>query len=298
MSDTHDAESRTESASPRRLQKAREEGQIIRAHSVAGAAVLVAGAFVLLIGGGKLVALLESSLRSGLSLAPEPMRDPSRLLETAGDVLRPAFAALAPFLLLMAAVAFVTDLVIGGWIFTPQPLMPKADRINPMSGFGRLFSNEAAAEIIKALVKTAVVAAVAYWLVSARLDRFLHIAAETWPFAVQQAAALVADILLVVAVALALVTALEVPYQIWSFRRRLRMSHQDIKDEQRETDGNPQTRRRIRGLRLKLARARMMTEVPKADVVVTNPQHYAAALSYHENRMRAPRLVAKGAGLV
>ncbi|HVC53093.1 MAG TPA: flagellar biosynthesis protein FlhB [Stellaceae bacterium] len=298
MSDTHGSEGRTEQATPRRLEKAREEGQIIRAHSVAGAAVLVAGAFVLLIGGSKLVALLETSLRSGLSLAPEPMREPSRLLEAAGDVLRPGFAALAPFLLLMAAVAFVTDLAIGGWIFTPQPLMPKADRINPISGFGRLFSSDAAAEIVKALVKTAVIGAVAYWLVRARLDRFLHVAAETWPFALQQVAALIANILLVLAVALALVTALEVPYQIWSFRRRLRMSHQDIKDEHRETDGNPQTRRRIRSLRLKLARARMMTEVPKADVVVTNPQHYAAALSYDENRMRAPRLVAKGTGLV
>lgn len=298
MSDSYTAADRTEQATPRRLQKAREEGQVVRAHAVAGAAVLLAGAFVLLIGGGKLIAMLETCLRSGLSLAPEPMRDPDRLLDAAGGVLRFGFAVVTPFLLLMMAVAFVADLVIGGWMFSLKPLTPDFSRIDPMKGFGRLFSGPSVAEIVKALVKTAVVGAVAYWLVRNRLPSFVHVAAESWPFAAHQVAGLAANVFMVLAASLAAVTALEVPYQLWDHRKRLMMTRQEIRDEQRETDGSPQTRRRIRGLRIKLARARMMTEVPRADVVVTNPEHYSAALKYDAARMLAPRLVAKGTGLI
>jgi len=298
MSDTHGAESRTEQATPRRLEKAREEGSVVRAHAVAGVAVLLAGAFVLMVGGARLVNLLESCVRSGLSLAPEAMREPGRMLDAASEIFRPGLALLTPFLLLMAAVAFVADLAIGGWFFSTKPLKPDFSRIDPMKGLGRLFSGAAGAEIVKALGKTAVVGGVAYWLVKSRLPNFVQVAAETWPFAAHHVAALSLNLLLVLAVALAAVTVLEVPYQVWSFRNRLKMSRQDIRDEQKETDGSPQTRRRIRGLRQKMARARMITEVPKADVVIVNPEHYAAALKYDEAKMRAPRLVAKGSGLI
>lgn len=298
MSDTSGGGDRTEQATARRLEKAREEGTIVRAHAVAGAAVLLAGAFVLLIGGARLVALLEFSLRSGLGLPAEQMRDPARLIAVAAGVMRPGLTALVPFLLLMAAVAFVADLLIGGWIFSTRPLVPDWSRIDPVQGFGRLFSGPALAEIVKALVKSAVVGAVAFWLVRSRAAGFLHIAVESWPYATQHAAGLAAELLLALAVALAAVTVLEIPYQMWSFRDRMKMSRQEIKDEHRELEGSPQTRRRIRGLRLKRARMRMMTEVANADVVVTNPQHYAAALAYREGRMRAPQLVAKGTGLI
>jgi len=298
VSDTSGAQNRTEQATPRRLQRAREEGSVVRAHAMAGAAVLLAGAVVLMIGGAKLVALLELCLRSGLSLPPELVRDPARLLDAAGEVMRPAFETLVPFLLLMAAIAFIGDLVIGGWTFSTRPLAPDASRIDPMKGFGRLFSSTALAEIVKALVKLVVVGVVAVWLVRGRIDSFVHVAAESWPFAAQQVGTLATGIFVVLAVALAAVTLLEVPYQFWSFRSRLRMTRQDLRDEQRETEGSPQTRRRIRGLRVKLARMRMTTEVPRADVVITNPQHYAAALRYQEGGMRAPRVVAKGTGLI
>ncbi len=298
MSDSYDAENRTEQATPRRLEKAREEGRIVRAHALAGAAVLLAGAFVLMIGGAKLAELLALCVRSGLSLSPEYMREPSLLLTAAGQVLRPGFTLLAPFLLLMAAVAFLADLAIGGWVFSAQPLTPDYSRIDPIQGFGRLFSGDALAEIVKALAKFVVVGAVAVWLIHAKVANFVHLAVESWPYAAQHVAVLVVEIFMVLAVSLAAVTACEVPYQIWSFHKRMRMTRQDIKDEMRDTEGSPQTRRRIRNLRARLARGRMMTEVAKADVVIVNPEHYAAALSYREGGMSAPRLVAKGTGLI
>lgn len=298
MSDTYSAESRTEQATPRRLQKAREEGQVIRAHALAGAAVLLAGALALLMTGPKLAELLALSMRSGLALAFDHMREPALLGAAAAEVMRPALSLLVPFLLAMAAVGLVVDLAVGGWVFSPQRLAPDLSRINPGKGLKSLFSIESFAEIVKALIKSAVVGAIAYGVIRSRIGAYVHLAAETWPYATHHIAALVIDTFLILAASLAAVTLLEVPYQVWSFRRRLKMTRQDVKDEMRELEGSPQTRRRIRGLLVRLARGRMMGEVAKADVVVVNPQHYAAALRYNEGRMRAPQVVAKGTGLV
>jgi flagellar biosynthetic protein FlhB len=298
MSDTSGAENRSEQATPRRLERAREEGSVVRAHAVAGAAVLVAGAGIILIAGPKLIDLLESSLRIGLTLQPENMRDPTRMIAIAAQIARPGLMILAPFMLLLAGVGLVGDLLIGGWIFSPKPITPDFTRIDPLKGFGRLFSQAALAEIVKAIVKFIVVGVIAAWLMKSWLADFLHIAAESWPYAPRHVASLASEVFLILAASLAVVTMFEVPYQLWQHRDQLKMSRQELKDEQRDQEGSPQTKRRIRGLRLKLARARMMTEVPKAEVVVVNPEHFAAALSYREDRMRAPRLVAKGTGLI
>jgi flagellar biosynthesis protein FlhB len=298
VTDTSGGDARTEQATPRRLEKAREEGSIVRAHAVAGAFVVVAGAGILSFAGAKFVDLLESSLRLGLAAEPENMREPSRLLAAAGQVAWPGLMIVVPFMLILAAVGLATDLLVGGWIVSTKSLAPDWSRISPAKGFGRLFSRAALAEMIKALIKFAVVGAVAAWVMRSWLADFLHIAAETWPYAPRNAAALTSEVFLILAVSIMAVTAFEVPYQIWQHRDQLKMSRQEVKDEQREQEGSPQTRRRIRSLRIKMARGRMMSEVPKADVVVVNPEHFAAALSYHEDRMRAPRLVAKGTGLV
>ncbi|HWB51624.1 MAG TPA: flagellar biosynthesis protein FlhB [Stellaceae bacterium] len=298
MSDTSAGENRTEQATPRRLQRAREEGSVVRAHAVAGAAVLIAGAALLWLAGERFIALLETSLRIGFTLQPEAMREPARLFTLAGEIAWPAVMILAPFMLILAAVGFAADLAIGGWIVSAKPITPDLTRIDPLTGFGKLFSRAALAEIVKAIAKFIVVGAVAAWLMKSWLRDFFHIAGETWPYALHHVATLANEVFLILAVALAVATVFEVPYQLWQHRDQLKMSRQEIKDEQKEQDGSPQTRRRIRGLRLKLARARMMTEVPKADVVVVNPEHFAAALAYREERMRAPRLVAKGTGLI
>jgi len=298
VTDTSAADSRTEQATPRRLQRAREEGSVGRAHSVAGAVVLLAGACMLSLAGARFIELLEGAVRIGLTLQPETMRDSARMLAAAADVMRPGVLIIGPFMLLLAAVAAVADVAIGGWIISPVPITPDFSRIDPLKGFGRLFSKAALGEIIKAIVKFIVIGVIAGWLLKSWLNDFLHIAAESWPYAPLHVASLSSEVFLILAASLLAVTLFEVPYQLWQHRDQLKMSRQELKDEHKEQEGSPQTRRRIRGLRIKMARARMMTEVPKADVVVVNPEHFAAALSYREDRMRAPRLVAKGTGLI
>jgi len=298
MSDSYGSESKTEQPTARRLEKAREEGSVVRAHGVPGAAILVTGAIVLSLGGAKLVELFELSLRGGLSFEPERVPDPARLFAAASRVVEPGFEILAPFLILMAVVGLVADILVGGWTFSARPLGPDVSRIDPLKGFGRLFSRSALFEIAKAFAKFAVVGAIAVWIIDGWAVGFLHLAAETWPHAADHAALLWTRIFFFLAASMVGVVVLELPYQVWAHRDRLKMTRQDVKDEMREFDGSPQTKRRIKALRRRLARMRMATEVPKADVVVTNPEHYAAALSYHAGRMRAPRLVAKGSGLI
>ncbi|HTT78241.1 MAG TPA: flagellar type III secretion system protein FlhB [Stellaceae bacterium] len=298
MADDRERAGQTEPPTIRRLQKARDEGNVARAHGVAGAGVLLAGAVLLSIAGEPLVDRLELIVRLGLSPDPAAMRDPARMLAALAPVVAVGFGIIAVFVLVVAVAGFFADLAVGGWVFSAEPLAPDPSRIDPVAGFRRLFSHAAAVEMVKALVKFAVVVAVSVWLGRVWAGAFLHLAAATWPGAMRQAATGWSRMFVTMAVALAGVAALEIPYEIWAFRDRLKMTRQEVRDELREMEGSPQTKRRIRVLRHRLARLRMMSEVPKADVVIVNPEHYAAALRYRADSMRAPRLVAKGAGLV
>jgi flagellar biosynthetic protein FlhB len=247
--------------------------------------------------GGKLVGLLDLSLRRGLSYRADRLAEPVRLLSAVSSIVAPGLEVAAIFLIVMAAVALLAEVMIGGWSFSAQPLSLDFTRINPTAGLKRTFSRAALVEIVKALVKFAVVGIIASSLIRSWAPDIVQGAIAAWPRAVDHAVLLWNRVFLVLAAALAGIAALEVPYQVWEYRNRLKMTRQEVKDELRELDGSPQTKRRIKLLRRRLARMRMASEVPKADVVVTNPEHYAAALQYRDG-MRAPRLVAKGTGLV
>lgn len=298
MSERSADDNKTEQPTQRRLSKAREEGLVLRAHGVAAGAVLLAGAAILSIGGAKLVELLELSLRRGLSFEADKLEDPAYLFSVVCSVVTPALMVVVVLLVAMAIVGFLADVLVGGWSFSLQPAHPDFSRINPARGLRQLISTRALVELVKAVVKFTAVGAIAFLLIRSWAPDFIGTAVETWPRAVGHAARMWGHIFLVLSATLAGIAALEVPYQVWEHRNRLKMTRQDIRDELRELDGSPQTKRRIKLLRRRLARMRMAAEVPKADVVVTNPEHYAAALQYQEGKMRAPRLVAKGSGLV
>jgi flagellar biosynthesis protein FlhB len=298
LSEHRSDESKTEQPTERRLAKAREEGMVPRAHGVAAAAVLLSGAGILSLGGGKLVELLELTLRRGLSFEADRLQDPAGLAATLSSVVTPAILVVVIFLVAMAAVGFAADILVGGWSFSVHPLNLDLGRLSLARGLQQLVSRTALLETAKSLVKLALVGTISFLLVRAWAPGFFGVASETWPRAAGDAALLWSRIFLILSAVLAAIAVVEVPYQIWSYRNRLKMTRQEVKDEFRELDGSPHTKRRIKLLRRRFARMRMAAEVPKADVVVTNPEHYAAALRYQEGKMRAPRLVAKGSGLV
>lgn len=295
MSDTS-GQDKTEQPTQRRLVKAREEGSVARAQGLSGAAIMVTAAAFLALGGGSIVTAMERSLRAGLRLDAETMRDPSRLLIAVWNVMAPSFGAVAILILLLLVIGVLANLAVGGWVFSAKLLMPDPSRINPIAGLRRLFSHEGLAEMVKAVAKIVVIGAVTYVVLSRSIPSSVNLARESLSGAFLSVAGQTTSRLLYFAAALAFVVALEVPYQLWSHRGRLRMTRQELRDEMRELEVSVHTRRRLRALRRRFARARMMTEVPRADVVITNPDHFAAALRYQEGVTRAPRLVAKGAG--
>ncbi|MDE2513131.1 MAG: flagellar biosynthesis protein FlhB [Alphaproteobacteria bacterium] len=298
MADDQASENKTEEPTGRRLSKAREEGSIARSRELPSAIMLMTGAAIVFWGGTIAVSLLERMVAAGLHIDPLLGRDPARLLTGAWMIVKPALEVIIVFGGGIAVIGTLSALLVGGLMFSWRPVMPDLARLDPVQGFARLWSRDALIEIVKSVVKLLGVAAVAYWWLRGETRNFADLARAGWPGGLWQAGSLLGQLFLLTSFSLAVVVLLEVPYRIWSHRQDLRMSRQELRDEAREVEGNPQTKRRVKQLRRKVARARMMTQVPKADVVLTNPSHVSVALRYQQGTMRAPRMVAKGVGLV
>jgi len=289
---------RTEPASPRRLEQAREEGQVARSTELNTFVMLLTGAGGLWLTGDHLYAQLRLLLKSGLTFDADGLASSGQMLEPLGRQAAEALLACAPLLALLVIAALAAPQLLGGWLFTADALRFDFKRVDPLAGFGRLFSWQALAELAKALAKAALVSAVAAAVLWHYKDPLLELAVLPLESAAAQAARLVVASLALIAGALALVAAADVPFQLWRHADGLKMSKEEVRRENRETEGDPHVKAAIRSQQREMARRRMMAEVPKADVIVTNPTHYAVALRYDDNAMRAPRVIAKGADAV
>jgi flagellar biosynthetic protein FlhB len=293
-----DRDQRTEQPTPKRLDEARERGQVPRSRELAGTAVMVCGAAALLLGGGSLAGGLESVMRAGLELDRAALADPMAGLGAFNAAILAAGLALAPLVGVLVLVAIVAPLATGGFVFSGQALAPDFNRLNPAEGIKRVFGLQGLAELAKALAKFVVVGGTAALVVWWLLPHMMALAGMPTAGALREAAWLLGLAALVMSGALVLVAAVDVPFQLWSHRRNLRMTRQELLDELKQTEGRPEVRSRVRAAQRELARRRMLQDVPRADVVVTNPTHYAVALKYEPGRMRAPRVLAKGRDLV
>ena len=261
---------------------------------------LTTAAVVLLAGiglhffGSHTAAALRGLMRSDLSLAREQALDPSWLIPSLGASLEQALVAVTPILGMTLVAALIAPLTLGGWNFSFEALVPDFTRLSPANGIKRVFSVRSLVELAKAFAKFLLLAAVALGFLRQHAGRLLALGAEPLSNAIPDAAALGSSALIALSVGLAAIAAADVPWQIWSHRQRLRMTRQELREEVRESEGSPELKGRIRRAQQESAKRRMMQEVPKADVVVVNPTHYAVALRYDEQRMRAPLVVAKG----
>lgn len=288
---------KTESPSPRRQQEAREKGQVVRSRELSGGAVLLAAAGGLIVLGPQLYRDMATLLHDGLQIEREAALDPHVMLSSAAEPLQHLTATLAPLaLLLLAAVVFSTFLV-GGWNFSTQALLPDFSRLSPAKGLGRIFSKHGLMELAKAIAKLLAIGAVALWVLWDERLALLSLSSQPLEAAVAHTGGMIAWTFLVLAAAVLVVVAIDVPFQIWSHNQNLKMTKEEARQEAKETEGDPHVKGRIRALQREAARKRMMSEVPKADVIVTNPTHFAVALKYQDG-MRAPQVVAKGKDLV
>lgn len=289
---------RTERATPKRLREARERGQVARSRELGSAALLTTGAATLLLAGGHMGERTAALMRDALSLRGAELGRPEALLARLADALAAGYLTAAPLLVVAVVAAVAATLAVGGWVFSGQAVAFRPEKLDPVKGLKRIFSVQGLVELVKAVAKFALVLAVAVATLAWEAPEILGLADEPLPAALAHAGRLFATTFLLLAAALVLIAAADVPFQIWNHARQLRMTRQEVKDELKDTEGRPEVRSRIRQIQRQLAQQRMMAEVPKADVVVTNPTHYAVALRYEEGRRAAPVVVAKGADLV
>ena len=297
MAEESDLE-KSEPASPARLEKAREEGQVARSRELVTFVMLTTGVGGLWALGEMMGQHFSSALRNGLQFERASAFDASHMMVQAGTAVLHALQALMPLLGMMLVAALVAPMMLGGWLFSTKSLAPTFSKMNPVAGIGRMFSTESLAELVKTIVKSLLVGGVAWWVIAGNLASIMALMSEPVHAALPHTLKLVARSCALIIGSLLLVAAIDVPYQLWSHHRKLRMSREDLRQEQKENDGDPQVKAQIRRQQQQMAKRRMMAEVPKADIIVTNPTHFAVALKYSDKEMRAPRVVAKGTELV
>lgn len=298
MADNSDSEDKTEAPTPQRLDKAREEGQIPRSRELTSLLILLVGVGVLWLGGESMARRLAALLSSGLHFDHSIVNDPNLILGQIILLIKQAMLALLPLITGVVVVAIVAPLMLGGLVFSPKSLAFKFDKLNPLPGIKRLFSAQSAAELLKAILKSVLVGCVAGTYVWSHWPDMMRLISESPLAAMGNALNMVGLCALLVALGVIPMVGFDVFWQVYSHIKKLRMSRQDIRDEFKQNEGDPHVKGRIRQMQRAAARRRMMGDVPKADVIVTNPTHYSVALQYVEGKMSAPKVVAKGAGLI
>ncbi|MFZ5514030.1 MAG: flagellar biosynthesis protein FlhB [Pseudomonadota bacterium] len=289
---------RTEAPTPKRQREAREQGQIARSRELGTTLVLIVSAAGLLLLGPATAAALLEELRTGLSLTREMIFDPLWMTRGLGEMAWRGFLAILPLIGLLMLAAFLAPLLMGGIGFSWKALEPKFERIDPLKGLQRMFALRALIELIKSIIKFLLVGAVAVLVIWLELDDLLRLGLTDPRGGLLAAMEILGWGFLLMSVSTLLIAAFDVPYQWWEHIKQLRMTKQEIRDEFKETEGKPEVKQKIRQLQMQAAQRRMMQEVPKADVIITNPTHFAVALRYDAARGDAPIVVAKGRDLV
>lgn len=297
MAEESDLE-KTEAASPRRLEKAREEGQIARSRELTTFLMLAVGVSALWLSASFLYQGLSGVLRRALGFEARVTQDPGAMVSLATQGAGEALWVVLPVFGALAIAAVLGSVALGGLVFSAKPMAFKLSKLNPLSGLKRIVSAQTLVELVKAMLKAFLVGGVATGAIWYFHDDMLGLMHAAPAAALPRALRLVALCCALIVAALLLVPLLDVPWQIWSHLKKLRMSKEDVRQEHKESDGDPHIKARIRQQQRAMARRRMMTQVPLADVVVTNPTHYAVALRYEEGAGSAPRVIAKGSGLV
>ena len=292
MSDS--AEDKTEEPTAQKLKKAREDGQVARSTELP-AAVIVIGVFMLLmLTGGWLVTRLSTVFAQGFVFDRQLIEKPLLLPAHFAQHLLSAFVLVLPLILFTMVAAIAASGMTGGYLFSFQSVMPKGSKLNPISGLKRIFGTHALVELGKAILKFVLVAGVLWWSLMSHMDKLVQIGQMGLEPALSAAGSMITQSALWVALSLAIIAMIDVPWQKHTFNKRMRMSKQEVKDEYKQMEGSPEVKAQIRRRQREMANSRMMDRIKDADVVITNPEHFAVALEYDPTGDGAPIMVAKG----
>ena len=294
MAESESGADKTEDPTEKRKKDSREKGEIARSKELNTLAIMLAGSAGLLIFGGALAQDLMELMRYNFSLSRDVLLNPDSMgifLLHSGKI---ALLALQPVLITLLIAALVGPISLGGWLFAAGSLAPKFSRMNPAAGIKRMFSAKALVELLKALAKFFIILIVALLVLKSDIDDLLRIAHEPLELAVIHSLQVVGWSALWMACGLILIAAVDVPVQLWESHQKLLMTKQEVRDEHKDQEGRPEVKQRIRQVQREMSQRRMMAAIPDADVIITNPTHYAVALKYDPEKGGAPMLLAKG----
>ncbi len=293
MAEDSDLE-KTEPATPKRIEKAREDGQVARSQELTTFTVLMASAAGILFLGGKLIDDLLAIVKNGIQLDRELAFNTELMLERLSEVAHQGLFALGPLMLLLVIAAFFSPMLLSGWLFSSKALVPDVKRMNPLQWVKRIFSVRGLIELFKAIAKAIVIGGMATLFIWSNKEAVFELIKQPVHIGLSHMGELLGYAFIFLVSSMLLIVAIDVPFQLWEHAEKLKMSKEDVRKENKETEGDPQVKARIRNIQRENARRRMMDEIPNADVIVTNPTHYSVALRYQGDSMKAPKVVAKG----
>lgn len=297
--DSDSSADKSQEPTPRRIEKAREEGDIVRSRELNTMAILIAGSAALWIFGTYMVSAMSGIARQTFALDRHQIFDTAYLFQMLQTSVMGGMKLLLPVFGVLLVAALVAPIGLGGWNLSTKALAPKASRLNPLSGLKRMFGGKSLMELFKAIAKVLVVASMALLIFYLSMDQLMAIAGLDITAAMSRSVQILMMAILVMSAATVIIAAVDIPFQIHSYREKLKMTLQQVKDEMKDTEGRPEVKQRVRQLQYQMTQNRMMSELPNADVVITNPTHYAVALKYdRETQGGAPVLVAKGVDMM
>ncbi|VVP23259.1 flagellar biosynthesis protein FlhB [Pseudomonas fluorescens] len=294
MAESESGQDKTEDPTEKRKKDSRDKGEIARSKELNTLAIMLAGAGALLIFGGALAQEMMELMRMNFTLSREVIMDQRNMgsfLLHSGQI---ALVAIQPVMITLLLAALIGPISLGGWLFAAGSMAPKFSRMNPGAGLKRMFSAKALVELLKALAKFFIILFVALAVLSSDIDDLMRIAHEPLDMAIIHSLQVVGWSTLWMACGLIIIAAVDVPVQLWESHKKLLMTKQEVRDEHKDQEGRPEVKQRIRQLQREMSQRRMMAAIPEADVVITNPTHYAVALKYDPDKGSAPVLLAKG----
>ena len=298
MAENQDGQEKTEEATPKRKEEARKKGQVPRSRELTTMAMLLMAAIAMTFMGERMVVQLGEVMHLGLAVERAKIFDPWTAIELFGQALTLGIMLMLPFLVLMVATALAAPVALGGWSFSAEALAFKFDKLNPVSGLKRIFAARGVMELVKALAKFLLIGLIGALLLWYFLPQLMGLGREEPAVGLAHTGQILSRSFVILSASLVLIAAIDVPFQLWDHAKNLKMTRQEVRDEHKNTEGKPEVKAKVRTLQREIAQRRMMSEVPKADVVITNPTHYAVALRYDLDNMSAPIVVAKGVELL
>ncbi|MFT7490541.1 MAG: flagellar biosynthetic protein FlhB [Pseudohongiellaceae bacterium] len=298
MADNDQGQEKTEQATQKKLDKAKEDGQVPRSKELTTTFILLASAFGFLWFGGFLAKKIISVFQYSFEFPRGVIFDTSMMVHYLGQAFAAALIGVLPFFGVLLLAALIGPVALGGWLFSTKSLMPKFSRMNPLEGIKRMFSFKSLVELVKAMAKIILIFSVVTLVFTVLKSELAALAFEDLLSATGHAVEILVWVTIVLSTVTILIAVIDVPFQIFDHTEKLKMTLQDVKDEMKDTDGRPEVKGRIRQLQQEMANKRMMSDVPEADVVITNPTHFAIAVKYKPDSMNTPIVVAKGVDAV